>query len=127
MTTMQKVERVYSHESTKITDTKTKHHDYKNGGFRTEVRQTVITYGLMYSLLSCGHTRQWQAGENFANSKRLSCHYCDSIIWRANLLAKVADPIERGRQIEWLAEAESAACGNAELVAEHATTWLAYD
>jgi sugar phosphate isomerase/epimerase len=126
MAKMQNVERVYLHSNTSTSVTKTKRHDYKHGGYRLEVRQILETYCLPYALLSCGHTRKWQAGENFTEAKRLSCHYCDSISWHTETLESARGGSDEESQIAWLAEAEESARKNEELVAEHAETWVDY-
>lgn len=126
MATMQSVERVYLHQTKSTSIMKTKRHDYKNGGFRIEERQTVHTCCMPYSLLSCGHTRMWQPGENFSKSKRLSCRHCDSITWRAKFVDENLDTEGRAFRAGWLAEAEESARENERSVAEHSETWLAY-
>lgn len=123
MTKMQTVERVYLHESTTITNTKTKRTDYKNGAFLNEVRQTVMTHGAMYSLLSCGHTRKWQGGENFSSSKRLSCHYCDSASWHAAQLSDAPSDESKAHHADVLARNSKWAAENKALVIEHAKAW----
>ena len=91
MTIMKKVINLYSVQNSQVIEISRKRHDYKDGGFREEIKTLTVNTEEIFALLDCGHVRSKYETKSILTAKSLNCFCCSNLAWTKRNLDKNKD------------------------------------